>query len=44
MWCSLSVSKFYEQDEILKLKAAALKKEESDIQIENYISIYMYIP
>jgi len=34
-WCfSLSVSEFYEQDEILKLRAAALKKEESDIQIE----------
>jgi len=32
--CSLSVSEFYEQDEILKLRAAALKKEESDIQIE----------
>ena len=31
---SLSVSEFYEQDEILKLRAAALKKEESDIQIE----------
>jgi len=28
------VSEFYEQDEILKLRAAALKKEESDIQIE----------
>ena len=34
MYCSLSVSEFYEQDEILKLRAAALKKEESDIQIE----------
>ena len=32
--CRLSVSEFYEQDEILKLRAAALKKEESDIQIE----------
>ena len=28
------MSEFYEQDEILKLRAAALKKEESDIQIE----------
>jgi len=28
------VSEFYEQDEILKLRAAALKKEESDVQIE----------
>ena len=32
--CSLSVSEFYEQDEILKLRTAALKKEESDVQIE----------
>ena len=28
------MSEFYEQDEILKLRAAALKKEESDVQIE----------
>jgi len=34
MCCSLSVCEFYEQDEILKLRAAALKKEESDVQIE----------
>ena len=28
------MSDFYEQDEILKLRAAGLKKEESDIQLE----------
>jgi tousled-like kinase len=30
----LSMSEFYEQDEILKLRSASLKKEESDIQLE----------
>lgn len=28
------MSDFYEQDEILKLRSAGLKKEESDIQLE----------
>ena len=31
---SLSLCEFYEQEDILKLRAAALKKEESDVQIE----------
>lgn len=30
----LTVCEFYEQDEILKLRAAALKKEDSDLQME----------
>ncbi|XP_059171552.1 serine/threonine-protein kinase tousled-like 2 isoform X2 [Physella acuta] len=30
----LTLAEFYEQDEILKLRAAALKKEDSDLQLE----------
>lgn len=30
----LSLPEYYEQDEILKLRAAALKKEDIDVQIE----------
>lgn len=31
---SLTLAEFYEQDEILKLRAAALKKEDADLQLE----------
>lgn len=31
---NLTLAEFYEQDEILKLRAAALKKEDSDLQLE----------
>ena len=31
---SLSIAEFYEQDEILKLRQAALKKEDADLQME----------
>jgi len=31
---SLSIADFYEQDEILKLRQAALKKEDADLQLE----------
>ena len=31
---SLSIAEFYEQDEILKLRQAALKKEDADLQLE----------
>lgn len=30
----LTMCEFYEQDEILKLRAASLKKEDSDLQLE----------
>ena len=30
---SLSVTEYYEQDEILKLRQAALKKEDTDLQV-----------
>ena len=31
---SLTLAEFYEQDEILKLRQASLKKEDADIQLE----------
>ena len=31
---SLSVEEYYEQDEILKLRQAGLKKEDADLQVE----------
>lgn len=30
----LTVAEYYEQDEIMKLRQAALKKEDSDLQLE----------
>ena len=32
--CRLTLAEYYEQDEILKLRAAALKKEDIDVQME----------
>jgi len=32
--CRLTVAEYYEQDEIMKLRQAALKKEDSDLQME----------
>lgn len=31
---SLSISEYYELDEILKLRQASLKKEDADVQLE----------
>ena len=30
----MSIADYYEQDEILKLRAASLKKEDGDLQLE----------
>ena len=32
--CSLTLAEFYEQDDILKLRQAALKKEDQDVAME----------
>ena len=32
--CRLTIAEYYEQDDILKLRQASLKKEDADLQLE----------